>query len=48
VTEGLQDIAMAKVANKDVLRDIEPRLAIRIGGANAIVTGLALAAVKLL
>ena len=48
MTEGLHEIAMAKVATKDDLRDIEPRLAIRIGGANAIVTGHALAAVKLL
>ncbi len=48
MTTGLNEIAMAKVATKDDSRDLENRLVIRIIGANAIVTGFALAAAKLL
>ena len=48
VTNGLHDIAMANVATKDDLRDLENRLTIKIGVITSSVGALIVAAIKLL
>ncbi len=48
MTTGLSEIAMARVATKDDLRDLEHRLIIRLGGTTAVMLTVAVAVIKLL
>lgn len=47
VTTGLSEIAMAQVATKSDLRDLEQRIVIRTVGATAAMLTLAVAVIKL-
>ncbi len=47
MTTGLNEIAMARVATKDDLRDLENRLVIRVVGAGAVIATIAVGVIKL-
>lgn len=47
MTTGLNEIAMARVATKDDLRDLEHRLTIKMGAIGATLLGLGVALIKL-